>query len=71
MKRIYLGMATMILVSIWCVLTVGNIGGVQITILVCSKILFFTIFTYSDFSGQVLEFSKLPSEDEVCYESYL
>jgi hypothetical protein len=52
-------------------LTVDNIGGAQITILVCSKILFSLIFTYSDFSGQILELSKLRGEDDVCYESCL
>jgi hypothetical protein len=43
-------------------LTVSNIGGVQIIILVCSEILFFIIFTYSDFSGQFIELSKLHGE---------
>jgi hypothetical protein len=53
------------------VLIVGNIGGVQITILVCGETLFSLIFTCSDFSGQILELSKFPSEDEVFYESCL
>ena len=51
MKIIYLGMATMFLVLIWGMLTIGNIGSAQSTILVCSEILFFLKFTYSDFSG--------------------
>jgi hypothetical protein len=53
------------------VLIVGNIGSVQIIILVCSEILFSLIFTCSNFLGQILELSKLPSEDEVLYESCL
>ena len=50
-------------------LIVGNIGGAQSTILLCSKILFSLKFTYSDFSGYIIELSKLPGEDDVCYES--
>ena len=53
------------------ILTVDNIGGAQSTILVCSEILFSLKFTYSDFSGQILELSKLHGEDDVCYESCL
>ena len=52
-------------------LTIGNIGSAQSTILVCSEILFSLKFIYSDFSGQILELSKLHGEDEVCYESCL
>ena len=52
-------------------IAVGNIGGAQSTILVCSEILFFLKFTYSDISGQILDLSKLHGEDEVCYESCL
>jgi hypothetical protein len=29
------------------------------------------MFTYNNFSGQILELSKLHGEDDVCYESYL
>ena len=47
-------------------LTVGNIGSAQSTILVCSEILFSLKFTYSDFSGQILELSKLHGEGNVC-----
>jgi hypothetical protein len=51
------------------VLTVGNIDGAQITILVCSEILFFPlIFTSSDLSGQILELSKLHGDGDVCCE---
>ena len=71
MKIIYLGMATMFLVLIWGMLTIGNIGSAQSTILVCSEILFSLKFTYSDFSGQILELNKLHGEDDVCYESCL
>ena len=53
------------LVLISCMLTVGNIGGAQSTILVCSEISFSLKFTYSDFSGQILELSKLYGEDDV------
>jgi hypothetical protein len=52
-------------------LTVDNFGGAQITILVCSEILFSLIFTCSDFSRQILELSKLHGNDDVCCESYL
>ena len=52
-------------------LTVGNTGGAQSTIIVCSELLFFLKFTYSDFSGQILELSKLHGEDDVCYQSCL
>ena len=52
-------------------LTIDNIGGAQSTILVCSEILFSLKFTYSDFSGQILELNKLHGEDDVCYESCL
>ena len=52
-------------------IAVGNIGGAQSTILVCSEILFSLKFTYSDFSGLILELSKLHSENDVCYESCL
>jgi hypothetical protein len=38
-------------------LIVGNIGGAQIIIRVRSEILFFIVFTYSDFSGQFLGLS--------------
>ena len=37
------------LVLIGCMLTVGNIGSAQSTILVCGEILFSLKFTYSDF----------------------
>jgi len=47
-------------------LTVGNIGGALSTILVCSEILFSLKFTHSDFSGQILELSKLHGEGDVC-----
>ena len=47
-------------------LTVGNIGCVQSIIIVCSEILFSLKFTYSDFSGQFLELSKLHGEGDVC-----
>jgi hypothetical protein len=67
----FIGMALCFLVFFWCVLNFGNIGRIQITILVCCEILISLIFACSDFSGQVLELSKLPSEDEVCYESCL
>ena len=46
--------------------TVGNIGSAQSTTLVCSEILFSLKFTYSDFSGQILELNKLHGEDYVC-----
>ena len=52
-------------------LTVGNIGSAQSTILICSEILFFLKFTYSDSSGQILELGKLHGEDDVFYESCL
>ena len=52
-------------------LTVGNIGSAQSTIHLCSEILFSLKFTYSDFSGQILELSKLHGEDDVYYESCL
>ena len=48
-----------------------TIGSTQSTILVYSEILFSLKFTYSDFSGQILELSKLHGEDDVCYASYL
>ena len=47
-------------------LTIDNIGGAQSTILVCNEILFSQKFTYSDFSGQILELSKLHGEGDVC-----
>ena len=46
-------------------LTVGNLGGALSTILVRSEISFSLKFTYSDFSGQILELSKLYGEDDV------
>ena len=52
-------------------LTVGSIGSAQSTIHVCSEILFSLKFTYSDFSEQILELSKLHGEYDVCYKSCL
>ena len=47
-------------------LTVDNIGSAHSTIRVCSEVLFSLKFTYSDFSGQILELSKLHGEGNVC-----
>ena len=47
-------------------LTFGNIGSAQSTIRVYSEILFSLKFTYSDFSGHILELSKLHGEGYVC-----
>ena len=66
MKRIYLGIATMFSSTHLMYVNCCNIGGAQSTILVCSEILFSLKFTYSDFSGQFLELSKLHGEDDFC-----
>ena len=47
-------------------LTIGNIGTAQSIIFVYSEILFSLKFTYSDFSRQILELSKLHDEGDVC-----